>query len=445
MCSRFRPGYWAVVCALASLGAVFGATAASAVVTFTVDSVLDQIDDDTADGLCHTVANTCTLRAAVMQANLASGAGATILLPAGIYTLTRPAQGANGPDNGDLNLTTPAAGDPPISILGAGQASTIIDANQIDRVLKVQNGRSAIISDVTLRNGYLLATTDSGGGIRNDGVLALSRIEVSGNVAIGDFGYGGGISSDGELSITDGTISGNSAEQDGGGIFARRSLTLTDCTLSQNSSAGSGGGIYSFANFSKITMVNSTVSLNNANGDGGGILAFAANIYNSTIVGNGADADADVNGGIGGGVFAPTNATFNLSNTLVAGNTLFNQPIYDDCAGTLVSYRSNLFGGVSINCTVVTGGGNWGFINSLAFLGQLERNGGLTETIALLPGSNAIDGGDSTLGCTGPIGEVLTADQRGAPRAWGVRCDVGAYEAGPLFFDGFESGDLAAW
>ncbi len=310
----------------------------------------------------------------------------------------------------------------------------------------MQNGRSATISDVTLRNGYLLATTDSGGGIRNDGVLALSHIEVSGNAAVGDFGYGGGISSGGELSITDGTISGNSAEQDGGGIFARRSLTLTDCTISQNSSAGSGGGIYSFANFSTITMVNSTVSLNNANSDGGGIFAIAANIYNSTIVGNGADADADVNGGIGGGVFAQPGSTVNLSNTLVAGNTLFNAPIYDDCYGTLTSYRSNIFGEVSIFCTIAVGGGDgWTFLNSLAFLGQLDRNGGPTETIALLPGSNAIDAGDSTLGCTGPVNEVLTADQRGAPRAWGVRCDVGAYEAGPLFFDGFESGDLAAW
>jgi len=43
------------------------ATAALAA-TFTVDSTLDQTDDDIGDGLCHTTAGTCTLRAAVMQA-----------------------------------------------------------------------------------------------------------------------------------------------------------------------------------------------------------------------------------------------------------------------------------------------------------------------------------------------------------------------------------------
>jgi predicted outer membrane repeat protein len=419
----------------------------SAQVTYTVDSTLDQIDDDTSDGVCHTAGNTCTLRAAVMQANLIGGAGATIVLPAGNYLLTRPAQGPNGPDNGDLNLTTPAAGDPPISILGAGRASTIIDANQIDRVLSVASARSATISDVTLRNGFLLGTTSSGGAIFNQGVLALSRIEISGSVATGDFGYGGGISSGGELSITDGTVRGNRSEKDGGGVFAGKVL-LTNCTLSENTSGGSGGAIYSDTNSSMLNMVNSTITLNTADTNGGGIYASAANIYSSTIVDNSADADADVNGGNGGGIFVLVRAgrTVNLSNTIVAGNTLFNQPIYDDCYGPLISYRRNLFHEFSGFCSItVNGGDGWDFLNSLALLGQLASNGGPTETISLLPGSNAIDYGDTTLGCTGPAGETLANDQRGSARSRGVRCDVGAYESGALFFDGFESGDVTAW
>ena len=67
------------------------ATAGWAEVLFYVDSTLDQVDDDTADGVCHTAAGTCTLRAAVMQANRTSGAGAIIVLAAGTYDLTRPA------------------------------------------------------------------------------------------------------------------------------------------------------------------------------------------------------------------------------------------------------------------------------------------------------------------------------------------------------------------
>jgi len=73
-----------------------GAQAAPAAVTFTVNSTLDQPDDLTVPGTCHTAENTCTLRAAIMQANRTSGAGATILLPSGTYALTIPAAGADG-------------------------------------------------------------------------------------------------------------------------------------------------------------------------------------------------------------------------------------------------------------------------------------------------------------------------------------------------------------
>ena len=87
-----------------------GAQAAPAAVTFTVNSTLDHTDDLTVPGTCHTAANTCTLLAAVMQANWTSGAGATILLPSGTYALTIPAAGADGEENGDPNLTTPGSG-----------------------------------------------------------------------------------------------------------------------------------------------------------------------------------------------------------------------------------------------------------------------------------------------------------------------------------------------
>jgi len=45
----------------------------------------------------------------------------------------------------------------------------------------------------------------------------------------------------------------------------------------------------------------------------------------------------------------------------------------------------------------------------------------------LLAGSAAINAGDPA-GCKDDIGNILSADQRGAPRVG--RCDIGAYEAG---------------
>jgi hypothetical protein len=51
-------------------------------------------------------------------------------------------------------------------------------------------------------------------------------------------------------------------------------------------------------------------------------------------------------------------------------------------------------------------------------LGPLSDNGGPTQTMALLPGSPAIDAGTS---CT-------ATDQRGVTRPQGAACEIGAYE-----------------
>lgn len=55
-------------------------------------------------------------------------------------------------------------------------------------------------------------------------------------------------------------------------------------------------------------------------------------------------------------------------------------------------------------------------------LGPLADNGGPTPTLALLPGSPAIDAGNPP--------EAPAADQRGVPRPVGKACDIGAFESG---------------
>ena len=53
-------------------------------------------------------------------------------------------------------------------------------------------------------------------------------------------------------------------------------------------------------------------------------------------------------------------------------------------------------------------------------LGPLANNGGPTLTIALLPGSPAIDAGDDS--------SAPPTDQRGFPRPAGPAADIGAFE-----------------
>ena len=422
-----RPFVLALVFATALPGAaLLVPVPAQAQPVFLVNSVLDQIDDDINDGVCHTAANTCTLRAAIMQANRATGVGATIVLPAGNYVLTRPQAGSDDDTSSDLNLATPISGAPLITIAGAGASMTIIDANQIDGVLRVEPQRTAVISGVTIQGGY--GSAHDGGGIDNEGALTIDHVRVTQNHAAL---LGGGIYNASSLVVRDSTIDFNTAPGPGGGLFneatadIRRSLFAFD-------TADYGGGI---DNYRVMTIVDSTITGNEALSNAGGIYAVensdaVTNVYSSTSAYN--DADRDRQGaGSGGGVYIDSynGGTFNIRNTLLAGNTVGNTPIYDDCTvasgATLYSYGSNLFG-TSDGCLIDTVTGTWA--NFSGNLGGLADNGGPTQTVALLSGYNAIDGGDPAGGCVDDSGNPIATDQRGFARNVGSCCDIGAYE-----------------
>jgi hypothetical protein len=433
--------------------AVVAALAAPAAlgVTFLVNSTLDQPDDLTRPGVCHTAAGTCTLRAAVMQANRAS-AFAQIAIPAGVYKLTIAPIGSDAEDSGDLDFTGGASA---ILVYGADRNATIIDGNHIDRVFHIHAGRQVTLTNLTIRNGL---SAGLGGGAQNDGTLILNAVTISGNQAnegggvanilIGSnltleygtvvsqnvaVGGGGGISNDTTLSMYDTTVSHNTAGASGGGMAQNGgSAYITRSTIANNSAGFNGGGIW---NSALLGVEISTVSQNAANNNGGGLYntgTGVANFYSSTIVFNGADEDADPGGGSGGGVFNydPTGPTVNLYNTLLAGNNYQGAPVYDDCTGTINSYARNMFWTVLSNCTINNAtGGAWTFFNSLSALGPLQNNGGLTPTHALLASANAIDAGDPVVGCRSVFG-VIGTDQRNAPRVAGARCDIGAFEFG---------------
>jgi hypothetical protein len=126
----------------------------------------------------------------------------------------------------------------------------------------------------------------------------------------------------------------------------------------------------------------------------------------------------------GGALYNYSGATFDLTATIVAGNTAPESYTLPDCQAAVVSGGSNLIG-IGDVCTGVTDGVDGDQVGTAAapidpLLGPVQDNGGLTETMALLAGSPASDAAVCPAG--------VTTDQRGFDRPQGPACDVGAFE-----------------
>ena len=225
---------------------------------------------------------------------------------------------------------------------------------------------------------------------------------------------GGGVRNLGPLSITDTTISENSAQSGGGAGLYSSGAVLVNCTFSGNMSAGNGGGIYSPDG--TIDLTNCTIAANSATNLGGGIYEYmgTVNLTNCTVSEN--------NSSQGGGIYN-TQGAVNLKNTIVAANTASIGP---DARGTLTSKGYNLIGNLTdatftAKVTDQTG--------VPAGLDTLKNNGGPTKTMALLPGSAAIDKGISSGSTTDQRGLGRPIDGPGVNNAsGGDGSDIGAYE-----------------
>ena len=278
-------------------------------------------------------------------------------------------------------------------------------------------------------------TAASGGGIANFGKLTLINSTVSGNSASGSVSLGGGISNTGTLTLTNSTVSNNTVSStalfgnvgipsDGGGISSggTGSVTLMNSTVSGNT-ASRGGGISNGAGIT-LMLINSTISDNIAIGhDGGGLLNYdgEVEIIFCTFYHNKAAAGGGVSSGL---------SQIVMRNSLVAGNVASLNP---DIEAALTSEGYNLIQNTSgltlfdpdhMHRTDLFGIP----FSDLHIDPRLQQNGGPTQTLALLPGSPAIDAIPPTDCLIQVKGIAITADQRGVKRPQGSACDIGAYE-----------------
>jgi hypothetical protein len=93
--------------------------------------------------------------------------------------------------------------DKNLTITGPGANLLVVSGNLASRVFNIGSGFEVTISGLTISSGR--AFPSSGGGILNNGSLAIIDSTLSGNQA----SFGSGIDNNGSLSISDSTVSAN--------------------------------------------------------------------------------------------------------------------------------------------------------------------------------------------------------------------------------------------
>jgi hypothetical protein len=311
-----------------------------------------------------------------------------VVLPAGVYRLTRAASAAEPeiPDPANVANQTGAVGDldlkSTVTITGAGAGATIIDAGNIDRVFDL-DGANAFIGSLSMRRGsgqVGFRFHAHGGLVHNHGTVTLSKVSLSSGTVPAGWG-GGGLTNAG-----DGTA------------------LLENVTVTRNSTADFGGGI-----------------------ENGGVLKT----FNVTIAGNVAPAAKGAGLAHKVGFFASSaTASARLNNTLLTLHFAAG-----DCAvgAPLTSVGHNISGDAT--CTGLTGTGDQ--TNTSPAVQGITDADGFTYFFKLVPpGNPAIDKGSGQYNPATDIG-CPSQDELNVPRPQdgdgngSAVCDVGASEFTP--------------
>lgn len=299
--------------------------------------------------------------------------------------------------------------------------------------------QDSIISNNSVENG------GGGGGIFFLGdVMTVTDSLIENNTADFSVYGGGGIFAVGRLSVQSSVIQGNSIDESsgsGGGIYCECvSMQIISSTIRENSAAFAlgGGGIAGLSGTGQWQILNSTISYNSAafaSQGGGGIWLEIGDAYliDSTVSLN----TADSSGLGGGGVLLGPSGGMDLRFSTVANNTAVSAQgggLYNE--GSIEFWNSIFAGNSPTNCfntgVMGTDGFNLSSDNSCELsspddlpvvnplLGELQDNGGPTETHALPANSPAVDAGECY--------DAVPTDQRGVARPYGPACDIGAFE-----------------
>ncbi len=208
-------------------------------------------------------------------------------------------------------------------------------------ILHVGPDSTASLQNLTIERGGCAdfqGCTVLGGGIFNEGNLAIDGCTVTGNFTFGS--SGGGVFNGGTLSVRDSIFAGNYSSR-GAGIYNLGTLTVQDSAFSQDI-AVAGGGIFD-GSTSTLRIQNSTFT-ENVTGGGGGAAIWSAGVViltgskflrngilgedrgsivvHDTLIVHGSTFSANiagVGGAISGGTVAVSDSTFSSNRAVHCG------------------------------------------------------------------------------------------------------------------------------
>ncbi|HCN76677.1 MAG TPA: hypothetical protein DIT13_05725, partial [Verrucomicrobiales bacterium] len=319
-----------------------------------------------------------------------------------------------------------------VTITGPGADRLTISGDDRSRILN-NDTASLTASGLTLANGN--GNNHSAGAIYSSKPLKLTDCRLTANQVSRTLNGCALSQWRAPLELTRCTFSQNGGNAVGGAIFAvTAAFEITDCVFAENVTTH-GGGAICFTSDSTGTIRGTTFSDNESGQSGGALLLQDpfVRLQNCTFTGNHAATEgggaiyafgfvavsevsvtnctiADNSSIAGGGIYLRNigrPVTLSLANTILSGNIGGSLEQRPDT--TLLSLGHNLSSDGASGLLTATGD----LVNTDPLLGPLQDNGGPTPTMALLPGSPAIDAGDPDFD-PDAFDPALNTDQRGA-------------------------------
>lgn len=385
--------------------------------------------------------NAATNQNGCVATGAAYGTDDTIDIPAGTFSYSATA-----------NIT-----DKSVTIQGAGMGQTIIDSGDANTGLHFTNNTGSPLS-ATVRDLSIRGISNTGMAIRSDNyAMTISRVEIYSVTASAAL-YGidiihsiNGLSSTvqdvyiHDVDFVQGVPISIIAQQ---GITSSDNMieraTISNVVLQQFTFAillgatVNGGTITGTVQNSSITNVDfinqGIYIVAYADGTvGAGSQAVELTALNNTVAVNRSVTAANVSGLTSVALATSGNsatATVNAQNNVLVSEYQGVGEIFScgtaelDYGGTQSATFTSLGGNITDDASACNPyftqtNDQTGVMNLGSTLGPLQDNGGVTQTMALLTGSPAIDNG---------ITNALSVDQRGTARPQGSVFDSGAYE-----------------